>query len=92
MKEEKKIRTGVTGSGFEFEVEEAALDDWELLESLVELEKGSRTGYIGAANGLLGKKGAAALKEHCRGKDGRVPITAVAKELNEIFELIAKKS
>lgn len=73
-----------TNSGFEFEVSEAALDDWELLEILSEIDDG-KTQKLGAAvKLLLGEEQAEKLKEHCR-TDGRVSASAMFKEISDIF-------
>lgn len=75
---------GKTGSDFEFEVSEAALDDWELLEILSEIDDG-KTQKLGAAvKLLLGDEQAEKLKEHCR-TDGRVSASAMFKEISDIF-------
>ena len=75
---------GKTGSDFEFEVSEAALDDWELLEILSEIDDG-KTQKLGAAvKLLLGDEQAEQLKEHCR-TDGRVSASAMFKEISDIF-------
>ena len=85
-----KMITGQTDSGFAFTVPEAALDDWELLEAAMLLDEGNRTGYVTAAKQLLGDDGAKALKEHCRGENGRVKLSDMAKELNDIFAKLSK--
>ena len=86
----EKIITGKTDSGFEFSVPEVALDDWELLEAAILLDEGNRTGYVTASRQLLGSEGAKALKEHCRGENGRVKLSDMAKELNDIFSKLSK--
>ena len=78
---------GKTGSDFEFEVSEAALDDWELLEILSEIDDG-KTQKLGAAvKLLLGDEQAEQLKEHCR-TDGRVSASAMFKEISDIFKAL----
>lgn len=86
----EKMINGKTDSGFEFSVPEAALDDWELLEAAMLLDEGNRTGYVTASRQLLGAEGAKALKEHCRGKNGRVKLSDMARELNDIFSKLSK--
>jgi hypothetical protein len=76
-----------TSTGFEFDVSADALDDWELLEELAELETdGSK--IISVCRRLMGADGAQRLKEHCRGENGRVSITAMDNELSEIFAIL----
>jgi hypothetical protein len=76
---------GKTKTGFEFSIEDGALDDWELLEVLADIDDG-KTQKIGSAiKLLLGADQANALKEHCRNDEGRVPTSAMMAEMGEIF-------
>lgn len=76
---------GKTKTGFEFSIEDTALDDWELLEVLADIDDG-KTQKIGTAiKLLLGDEQAKALKEHCRNDEGRVPTSAMMAEVGEIF-------
>ena len=76
---------GKTKTGFEFSIEDGALDDWELLEVLADIDDG-KTQKLGAAiKLLLGDEQAKALKEHCRNDEGRVPTSAMMKEIGDIF-------
>lgn len=77
--------TGKTTTGFDFTIEDSALDDWELMEVLADIDDG-KTQKIGTAvKLLLGKEQADLLKEHCRNDEGRVPATAMMAEVGEIF-------
>lgn len=77
--------TGKTTTGFDFTIEDSALDDWELMEVLADIDDG-KTQKIGTAvKLLLGKEQADALKDHCRNDEGRVPATAMMAEVGEIF-------
>lgn len=81
---------GKTKTGFEFFVEDGALDDWELLEVLADIDDG-KTQKIGTAiKLLLGADQARALKEHCRNDEGRVPTSAMMAEVGEIFAELRK--
>lgn len=71
--------------GFETEIEENALGDWEFLELLEDIEKGGGS-IVEAARRLLGRDGVNALKEHLRGKDGRVLIEDMANAMTELME------
>lgn len=76
---------GKTKTGFKFSIEDGALDDWELLEVLADIDDG-KTQKIGTAiKLLLGADQAKALKEHCRNDEGRVPTSAMMAEVGEIF-------
>lgn len=76
---------GKTISGFEYEIEDEALDDYELLELLCELDSGNVTGTGKAISLLLGSAQKEALKEHCRTESGRVSTTKMLTEFSEIL-------
>lgn len=81
---------GKTKTGFKFSIEDGALDDWELLEVLADIDDG-KTQKIGTAiKLLLGADQAKALKEHCRNDEGRVPTSAMMAEMGEIFAELRK--
>ena len=75
-----------TVSGFHCYVDEDALDDIELLETLSKLDQGDVTVLPSTVEGLLGPDGRAALYEHIRTPAGRVPITKVVEELGDIMQ------
>ena len=80
-----------TKSGFEFEKSPEALDNWELLEDLVDLETNSSK-IVPVCRRLLGTEGANRLKEHCRDENGKVSVSAVQKEITEIFSLLGEEN
>lgn len=82
---------GTTQSGFHFQVEEAALDDFELLEALVAVQEGRATGFVAVTEKLLGKTGKKALTEHLRNEQGRVSAKLVYGEITEIFQMIGNR-
>lgn len=73
-----------TTSGFECSIDEAALNDMELLDELVAMDRGDVFVYSSILRRLLGEKDKARLYDHVR-VDGRVPIDAVSEEIAEIF-------
>ena len=79
---------GKTTSGFEYELDESALDDYELLEDLCELDEGNASKTISVLNRLLGKEQKDRLKEHLRSKNGRVPASKMMNEMGEIFNSV----
>ena len=79
---------GKTTSGFEYELDESALDDYELLEDLCELDEGNISKTISVLNRLLGKEQKDRLKEHLRSKNGRVPASKMMNEMGEIFNSV----
>lgn len=83
---------GKTKTGFEWEVNATAVDNWELVEILAEADKGRSSALIQGMKMVFGDEGYTALKEHVRGlsKDGIVHSTAMSSEflsfLNSISE------
>ncbi len=76
---------GITESGFEYELEDGVLDDYELLETLCAIDKGDYSNITTMVDTLLGTKQREALKAHLRAETGRVSAKAVLKEVMEIF-------
>lgn len=83
-----------TRTGFIAEINEASLDDMELLDLIEELETGeSVSAYRRIVDKILpGER--ARLYDHVRTEDGRVPITAIDAEISDIFRKVkaGKKS
>lgn len=77
---------GTTKSGFKFEIEDKRLKNYELLEALVESDKGNPSATIDVVKLLLGDSKASALKNHVRDSDGFVDIEKIGQEVKEIFE------
>lgn len=84
------MHSGVTKSGFKFEIEDNALNNMELLDVLEETGE-DPIGVSKACTLLLGKKQKKALYDHVRKDDGTVPIDGVCNELKGIFEALGKK-
>lgn len=81
--------TGKTKSGFEYKVDEAVTDDWELYEHL-----GAGNAYeegLGARK-VLGEEQYKALKDHCRDENGRVPVKKFDEEFGEILMAVQSKN
>ena len=76
---------GKTKSGFEYEIEDDALDDWDLLEVLTNISRGDATYIIEASKMLLGEKQLSALKAHVKSIKGRVSVVAMEDEITEIL-------
>lgn len=82
---------GKTEKGFEFEVEDDALDDWELTEDLVEIDNGNFGRIVSAINRFLGIEQAKAFKEFYRNDKGKISSTELMNALKEIFDLAGKQ-
>lgn len=77
---------GTTTTGFSFELDEDALDDYELLETLQKIDAGDTTRVIQMVDLLLGEEQKARLKEHIRTEKGRVSASRMIAETMEIFK------
>lgn len=78
--------TGTTESGFKFELDEEALDDYELLENLCALDNGDASKITTVAKQILGKEQTDALKDHLRNEKGRVSAKKMIEEITQIFQ------
>lgn len=76
---------GTTATGFEFAVDTAVFDDWEILEKLNVIDSGDASATVDVARAVLGEDQLKALKEHVRNEDGKVTITAMMEVLEDIF-------
>lgn len=77
---------GETKTGFKFEIEEEVLDDYELLETLVDADNGNNMALFSVIDMILGDEQKKALKEHLREIHGRVPASAMIAEIMDIIE------
>lgn len=78
----------ITASGFAVDIDEAALDDMELLDMLM-ATSGDNVRHLPAILGkLLGEEGKRRLYDHVRTPEGRVPYAAIDRELTEIFSAV----
>ena len=76
---------GKTESGFEYEVTDAAMNNYDLVEVLAEVDTNPLL-LPRLVKMLLGDEQKKRLMEHLRTKDGNVPIDAVSAEIMEIFK------
>ena len=72
--------------GFEVEILDEVVDDWEFLEVLAGIDEGEAGLIVKAAKLLLGEEGVKMLKEHLRDDSGRVHSTTMIDALREIME------
>ena len=75
------MKKGVTATGFEFEIEDEVLDDYELLEVLTDIDSGDLTVVPKMVEMLLGSEQKKKLKEHVRSIAGRVSTKAMMDEV-----------
>lgn len=78
---------GRTGSGFEFEVKETAVDDMRLIEALAEIEENPLV-FAKVCKLLLGKEQKEKLYQFLEREDGTVPTKEVGATVTEILNLL----
>lgn len=76
--------TGKTKSGFGYEISKARLENYELIETLAEVDKNPLL-LPKTVNLLLGNEQADKLKEHLRDAEGLVSTEKLSTEIEEIF-------
>lgn len=76
---------GKTSSGFEYEIDEKALDDMRILDMVVAISNGDLTQLSPLMTKVLGNDQREKLYEHIEKRYGRASIKAVSDELTEIF-------
>lgn len=76
---------GKTKSGFSYELDKERLNNYELLESIEELEENPLV-LSRVVNLLLGKEQTKKLKDHLRTENGIVPTEKMSEEITEIFQ------
>lgn len=78
---------GNTESGFEFELDDEVLDDWELLECFREIDNGNEEYIIDAAKLLLGDEQYEALKAFIKSKHGKIKASLMTKEIANVLNV-----
>ena len=76
---------GKTESGFEFELDDDVLDDYELLELFCKIDEGETSLTTKMVDILLGEEQKERLKDHVRVKSGRVSSKRLLAEITEIL-------
>lgn len=70
-----------TSAGFACTIDEEALGDWEIVEKLIDVQKGNVAVLPDIMTELIGEKGYLAAKDFVRTEKGRVP----TQKLTELF-------
>lgn len=79
---------GTTKTGFNFELDDDVVDDYDLLLKLADVDNGNLTGIDGIFNEVLGEEQKKELREHIKKVTGRkrVSIKLMLASLQDIFE------
>ena len=76
---------GKLKSGFEYKIEESALNNIELLDLIVEVDQ-NPLAISKVVKMLLGEEQRNNLYDHLRTEKGNVPVVAVSEAVAEIFQ------
>ena len=71
--------------GFEVDIRDEVIGDWEFLEILSDIDEGETGLIVRAARLMLGKEGVSSLKEHIRDGNGRVDAEAMVNAIQELM-------
>ncbi len=79
---------GTTKTGFNFELDDDVVDNYDLLLKLADVDNGNLTGIDGIFNEVLGEEQKKELREHIKKVTGRkrVSIKLMLASLQDIFE------
>ena len=80
--------TGKLENGFEYEVDDAVLDDMEMVDALSEAQSTNPLALSTVISKLLGDEQKKALYDAVRRKDGTVPIEDITQSIVTIFQSI----
>lgn len=75
-------------NGFEIQVDEPAMHDWEFVEAVCEMDQGNTTKLPSLFNSLLGEKQKKALVAYLRETTGTCTVEQMSETLVEIFNLL----
>lgn len=78
------MHTGITRSGFAFKINDASLNDFELVEMLADLDTNPLL-LPKVVSKLLGADQKKRLYDHVRTEDGIVPANVITDEIMDIF-------
>ncbi len=79
---------GKLENGFEYEIDDAVLDDMEMVDALSEAQSTNPLALSTVINKLLGSEQKKALYDAVRREDGTVPIEDITQSVVTIFQSI----
>lgn len=77
---------GTSTTGFEFEIDEDVLDDWEVVELLCKVEENDVSAFVKATKIILGEEQIDRLKSHVRERVGKASFSIMVKEFGDILQ------
>lgn len=78
------IKKGITASGFEFEIDDAVINDMELIDAIADSMDDNPLAFSKVCAKLLGSEQRKKLYDHVR-ENGRVPLEKISTEITDIF-------
>lgn len=76
----------ITKNGFQCELDDNALNDWEVLEVLREIDQGDPTAIVEVPKLILSSDDQKALRAFCRDERGKIAIDKMVSEITGILE------
>lgn len=76
--------------GYEVNINDECLDDWEFLELLDEVDTGNGGAIVRVAKLLIGEDELKKLKEHLKGEGKRVPASAMITAITELMQSVGE--
>lgn len=80
--------TGKTASGFEFSVDPAFTDNWEIAQLFKRQYDGDEFAFMELYPRILGSEQFERLTEHVKTPEGRIPTSAINTEMMEIINAV----
>lgn len=75
-------------NGFEIQIDEAALHDWDFVEAVCDVDRGNTTAMPAMFTAMLGEKQKKALVAHIRATTGTCTVEQMSDALVEIFNAL----
>lgn len=88
---EKKLLTGTTSGGFQFEIDPRITNDMVLVEELAEADK-DVTKFPGVLKKILGEEQKGRLYDFIKTEDGLVPVDKCVAIFTEIMDLASEET
>lgn len=78
--------TGITGNGFSFSINADAMNDWDLLKDLSEIDTGNTSKLVSVITRMLGEEQLERLEDYLRNPEtGRIYMTDMLSAFQEIM-------
>lgn len=77
---------GKTSSGFEYEIEDAALDDWLFFKTLRKIDMGEEQCVVDLLPLLLKNGQDEQLENHLLKIEGKIKLSSMLREISDILE------